>query len=638
MKTRPSNVNLTSLFLTVLSLLLVSGCGAPAGGDWAARHGMSSATYQSEFDQFKERGYRLAHVSVHGVDGQSRYAAIWEKRPGGTRKARHGMTPAEYQKEFDARKAAGYRLMLVDGHRVGGQTLFAAIWEKKGGGALAARHGMTTSEYQEEFDDFKAQGYRLTHVSGYDGGGSARYAAIWEKQSGGDWEARHGLTTDQYQEAFDQFKAEGFRLMHVDGYAIGNTDYYAAIWEKESGHPRRARHRMTSDRYQCDFDNYKYQGYRLRRVSGYTRNGSSRYAAIWENTGGWTASDIAHIDATITGFMSTYDVPGSAVAIAKDGKLVFAKGYGFADESSGERACATHLFRVASVSKPVTSVAIMKLMEEGGLGLSDTVFGTGALLGDAYGTLPYSADEEAITIQQLLEHTAGGSTWNNKNSDGASAPMFSQPSMDHEQLIGWILDTRDPNGTPGTAYDYSNFGYCVLGRVIEEITGQTYESYVQDNILGPMGIKKMRIGGDTLADRYHWEVVYHDGGSGDPYGMEVRRMDAHGGWIASAIDLTRFMVRVDGFPTKADFLEDASVTTMTTPSAVNNGYAKGWRVNTSNHWWHSGSFAGARSILVRTSGGFCWAFLVNTRKDGSLDNTMWDVVNGVSTWPDIDLF
>ena len=352
----------------------------------------------------------------------------------------------------------------------------------------------------------------------------------------------------------------------------------------------------------------------------------------------WNPSDIKHIDNTIMDFMTEFDIPGSAVAIVKDGRLVFSKGYGIANKSTGEAVEATSLFRIASISKSITSVAIMKLVEEGKLNLNDKVFGKDGILGTQYGTLPYSNNEKAITIEHLLTHTAGGEAWGNRTSD----PMFVREEMNHEQLIGWVLDTRDPSESPGTTHSYSNFGYSVLGRVIEAKTNQSYETYVQNSILKPMGITTMRIGGDNEADRYPSEVMYYKGDSfGNPYGMKVRRMDAHGGWIASAIDLTRFMVHVDGFSTKADFLNKTSIQTMTTPSSANQYYAKGWLVNPHNNWWHDGSLPGTASILVRTSGGFSWAFLVNTRTDWELhklDQMMWKAVLGVSSWPNIELF
>ncbi len=147
---------------------------------WVARHGLSSSAYQAEFNKWVGQGYRLIDVSGYAVGGKARYAAIWMKG-GGQWKARHGMTSAKYQAAVDQYKAQGYRPAQVDGYTVNGRPYFAAIWTKGGKSAWVARHGLTGAAYQAEFNKWTAQGYKLTDVSGYSQGGQARYIAIWEK-------------------------------------------------------------------------------------------------------------------------------------------------------------------------------------------------------------------------------------------------------------------------------------------------------------------------------------------------------------------------------------------------------------------------------------------------------------------------
>jgi CubicO group peptidase (beta-lactamase class C family) len=178
--------------------------------------------------------------------------------------------------------------------------------------------------------------------------------------------------------------------------------------------------------------------------------------------------------------------------------------------------------------------------------------------------------------------------------------------------------------------------------VIEKLTGKPYAEAVQEQVLGPCGISGMRIGGNTRAERAPHEVIYYDQDGNDPYGMDVRRMDSHGGWLATATDLTRFLVRVDKFPAKPDILKPATLEIMTTPSAASSGYAKGWCVNQYNNWWHMGSLPGTTTVMVRTSHQFCWAALTNTRVkgklDGDLDKLVWDMLGKITTWPGCDLF
>jgi CubicO group peptidase (beta-lactamase class C family) len=148
------------------------------------------------------------------------------------------------------------------------------------------------------------------------------------------------------------------------------------------------------------------------------------------------------------------------------------------------------------------------------------VFGFGARLGTTFGTTPYGMYITSITIQHLLQHTAGG--WTNDGMD----PMFRQPALSANDLISWTLDNRPLANPPGTNFAYSNFGYCILGRVIEAVTGQSYENWVRDNILGPSGVTDMRIAGDTGPERQWPEATYWGKDTDNPYHMRVRTCQA----------------------------------------------------------------------------------------------------------------
>ena len=237
---------------------------------------------------------------------------------------------------------------------------------------------------------------------------------------------------------------------------------------------------------------------------------------------------------------------------------------------SGEALTPDHLFRIASVTKPITSSAIFDLIERGKVKLTDRVFGRGAVLGTRFGRAPYGRWIEDITVEHLLTHTAGG--WQNDGTD----PMFRNPTMDHAALIGWTLNTLPLSHPPGAAYAYSNFGFCVLGRVIEVLSGQPgNEDAVHDRILDPCGNHRMRLAGNTLKDRESLEVRYYGQGDDNPYNMNVRRIDSHGGWLATAGNLATFAMHVDGFKTTPNILTAATIHTMVTPDTREQGLRQG---------------------------------------------------------------
>jgi len=121
-------------------------------------------------------------------------------------------------------------------------------------------------------------------------------------------------------------------------------------------------------------------------------------------------------------------------------------------------------------------------------------------------------------------------------------------------------------------------------------------------------------------------------------------MDSHGGWIASSTQLVQFLNHVAGAPGIPALLKPATIKTMTTPApaypAGDARYARGWMVrnNGAGNWWHNGSLPGTTTIMVRTSTGFCWAGLCNTRSqpsneiDAALDQLLWNMVRTVPSW------
>jgi len=633
-----NNMTFRAQFLRISLFLLIgifSSISLFAGSPWASRHGLTGAQYQSAVNEFVGAGYRIAHASAFSVGSTPFFNVIFEKVNGPGQVAKHGLTSAQYQAKAVEMKNTGYKLTLVDGYSVGTTAYYLALWDKTAAPTLKARHDMSNEEYQQEVNQNKAAGYRLLWVDGMGLNGQGNYAAIWEKVTGPEMVARHGLTAAQYQTEVNNWVPKGYRITCLSSFNVGNTDYYAFIAEKTGGPLWDARHDMNNQMYQTESDNHYYTGFKPTLVTGCS-TGAAQYAAVWENTGVWTKTDLDYLENTIEAYLKKYDVPGASIAITKNGNLVYARGFGLADKSTGEKVGTSSLFRIASVSKPITSAAIMKLTEiDANFDLVDKVFGANTLLGTTYGDdAQYSAREKAINLQMLLEHTAGGTSWANNGSD----PMFSKPSMNQAELIGDVLDNREPDFTPGTQWAYSNFGYCALGRIIEKKTGQTYQNWVKSNILAPCGITAMQIGGDTKAQKKAKEVVYYGQNGDDPYVWKIARMDAHGGWIASAIDLARFCTHVDGFANTPDILSAASINTMTTPCSVASGYAKGWKVDNSDEWWHLGSLPGTGSIMMRTSSGYTLSFVTNS-KDGNtvffsdMENMIRGFVGGVKTWP-----
>jgi CubicO group peptidase (beta-lactamase class C family) len=377
-------------------------------------------------------------------------------------------------------------------------------------------------------------------------------------------------------------------------------------------------------------------------------------------------------------FMAKHHVPGASLAVARNGRLVYARGFGHADVETRQPVLPASLFRIASVSKPFTATAVFQLVDQGKLKLSDRMV---QVLGLAPHGLKADARLERVTILELLQHRGG---WDrDKSFDPMFIPLKIARAVDVppppgpqaivQYMMGMPLDFN-----PGQRYAYSNFGYCVLGRVIERVSGQPYERYVQQHVLGPLGIRDMRIGHTLPAGRAPGEVRYYDsqnqivkGVVGETMGKDVpepdggwflEAMEAHGGWIASAVDLVRFGSAFDN-PERCAILGPEAIATMFARPPEPGGatakkkraesyYACGWdivevgphRINT----WHTGLLDGTSSILVRRFDGLVWAVLFNSDGDpkdpkgddlaGRIDGLVHEAADAVTEWPEIDLF
>lgn len=589
---------------------------------WVALHGLDSDAYQDEYDRLVADGYRLRRISGYAIDDTAYFAAIWERSNGPDWVGYHGLTDEKFQAEYEELVGRGYWPTDISCYEIAGEVRFAGVFEE-GAVTWDARYGLTGADFQATVDELGSAGLRPLRVVGYAVGGEEFYATIWEGDDGGpEWVTRHGLSSREYQKTLDELVADGFRPVDVSGYTIGGEEVYAAIFVWTDGRGWAARHGLDADDYRDALDELEADGLKPSSISAYNVDGEAAFAAVWEEPGvDLGGLDLA--DEIAQGAIDAAGVAGLSIAIAKDGELVYARAFGMADPEAGEATRPDHRFRIASISKPITAVAIMRLVESAELSLDDPVFGDAGILGNDYGTEPYSDDLESITVQHLMEHTSGGWTADDD-------PMYQRPEIAGDEFISWVLDTYPLVNTPGEVYAYSNFGYCLLGRVIEHTTGQPYDEYVIENVLAPCGISAMEIAGDTLADRRPDEVVYVGGA---PYDLPVARMDANGGWLASATDLVRFAVRVDDFATVPDILDGATIAEMTTPSAAEPSYAKGWQVDDLGNWWHIGSLDGTSTVLVRTSDGFCWAALANGNGI-DLHPVIWEMVNAVGgNWP-----
>lgn len=211
-------------------------------------------------------------------------------------------------------------------------------------------------------------------------------------------------------------------------------------------------------------------------------------------------TQLAFVAKRVERFMRELDIPGLSLAVAKNERLKFAAGYGYGNIRRREPITPQQQFRVGSVSKPITAAAVMLLVERGKLKLEQRLFGSG---GSVFGNEFVSSGSNGvyghylvdITIRNLLEHTAGG--WNNVDSD----PAWLEPEKSTTQLVEQVLAEQPLMVRPVRAWIYSNFGYQLLGHVIERVSGQSYEEFIKTNLWDKVGVHDVQVARPTLSEK-----------------------------------------------------------------------------------------------------------------------------------------
>ena len=358
---------------------------------------------------------------------------------------------------------------------------------------------------------------------------------------------------------------------------------------------------------------------------------------------GYSSAELEAVDRAVMTYLQQQAIPGASVAVVKDGKLIHARGYGFADPETGRTADPFTIFRYGSVSKPITAIAAMKLIEEGLLSLDQEPF-------EMLSHLPVIPGEtedprlKNITLEQLMTHSGGWNT--NRNVDGEVWRAVSQlGKRDDAEMFRYGRSV--PLATdPGTGYSYSNYATQTVGLLIEHVTRTDYEKWVQDNLMQPLGISDVQFGKTALADREPNEARYQrangyfpdiDDGAMDYYG-------ASGSWIGRATDLLRLLDGVEGRAGLGPLLQPSTIDLMLErPSfypANGNYYAKFWQVTPSGDdasWSHAGLADGAFAYLWRLPNGVSYTILLNQSPPGpwpDLRNTL----NAINEWPEADYY
>jgi CubicO group peptidase (beta-lactamase class C family) len=618
--------------------------GGPA---WVAVHGIDAAEYQTFFNTWTSQGYAPVLVSATGPIANAVFAAVFEQGIQGPWQARHGIPtgPVNQGGSFNYLNSSfAAQNLYIRSFAIYGDSnnrYYAAVWHSNPGYVKWHVHPADpAADYQATFNaetqlpGYGLHGYRPAYVAL---SADQTYCSVFKDDVVGPWVARHGMTSAEYQTEFNQQTASGNYPICVQGGGTTANAVYAAIFAAQDI-PSVRQWTVTGAAVPSlaafDAAFQQFMQTNAVRAAQFTisKNGSVLLARAytWAEPGyRITQTSDRFLLASCSkmfceqAIQTLYDsgvLKPPTLVIKPNGNEVPAVGDLVQGNNSGATGTVSvihgNTLTLTSVKGTFTTSDTAATMSSSG--------GTVAVVGYAPSTAAYPllgfshpADprSDTITIQQLLDHEGGYNDGTN-----TSLPSTSDPTYDM-RTVALALGLNRPvqkldvakymygqplQYAPGTNSAYSNYGYLLLSAVAEQITGMPYFNYVQEKVLAPLGITEVLLSSTEAQQRDPSEAICEDQGLGlDPMNItsnllipavyggdgQIKEVAAGcAGLAASATALTQFI-------------------------HINLVWGNGPRPSGSGNWWlgRTGSTPGASTEAASLGSGIDWAYVINTR-------------------------
>ncbi|HET9898352.1 MAG TPA: serine hydrolase [Streptosporangiaceae bacterium] len=606
-----------------------------SGPAWVAIHGVDAAGYQSFFTKWSDEGYYPVLVSATGAADDAVFASVFEQGNPGVWAGRHGMTPADFAAASASALANGQVLRSFSIYGTSADRRYAAIWHPNPTFVKSTLNAAeTASAYQTTFNaaiqlpGVYLNAWRPAYVAL---SGDGTYCSVFKDDFVGPWAARHGLSGSDYQAFFNQQVAEGYYPIVVQGGGTTAAPIYAAIFAKQdvpyarkwtvTGSPVAAL--APVDQAVRTF--MQANGVRAAQVA-IAKNGTMRSSRgyTWAEPG----YRLTHpTDRFLLASCSKMFCEAAIQSLYNSGKLhpptLTVKPAGtekpvVGDTVTGNKTGATAVvtavngdtLTLASVLNTFTTADTAATMSNSGGTVAVLAYRPGTkvypLLGFSHPADPRS---DSITVQQLLDHQGGYDDGRNPKYPYAPDPTYNMRQIG--QALGHAVATKLDVATymygqrlqfaPGTDSAYSNYGYLLLGAVVEKVTGMSYHAYLAQAVLQPAGITEVEVFPTRAAGRTAQQAIAEDPGLGlDPLDL------------ASALYIPCVYggdgeINEVGDPNDGTGASAQAMARLVHTHAVwgNGGRAAGYA--------RAGSTPGASTWAESRWDGIDWAYAVNTR-------------------------
>jgi CubicO group peptidase (beta-lactamase class C family) len=656
----------------VLAAVAAFAGTAAATGQIVTYQGVSSAAHQAQFATLPAQGYRLISLAVAGGLASPTYAAVWEQVGGPGWASRADMTPSQYVAQRTTWLGLGYRPKVITAAGSGADTVLAAVFVADGATVTGDHAYGSLTALNDACELARAQGRIPVSIDVYGPDRTPLFAAVFEPNpSGTAWGHEFDGSHAQWLVTYGAHTSADARLR-----CLGMSDHqdYVSVFYDDRVGTTAMRSDATPAAFATQAATLANSGYGAHCIaaggSGSTLRIAGAFAAQRQPSPrtftrtGQSRPEFAAFDAYMQSRMTSRGVRAGSIAITRHGRLVYARGYTWA-EAGYPITQPTSLFRVASVAKVSTAIAIHELVERG-----TTSYLTRP---QAELNIPYGAATGGdprftnVTVQHCLEYLSGlpRNYYGGEIAEwwaAATQTPLSLPTT-RARAEAWT-GTVSLRSTPGSVTQYGNVPHFLLGQIVEDRTGQPFETWLQSNIHQPLGITRARVAASTRSQLAADETLSHvpvlelapselhsdQRPLAVQYGADLLLKAASGGLAYSTVDSVRLLAGVLDLGDDSPIAEAAARAEMTARHTFIPGAPEGlpqicplsmsWEARSNGVFAYKkgGTLSSASSEVVWRTDGIAIAVFFNlgdAHADTGLLNTY---AEQVTTWPSDDLF
>lgn len=547
---------------------------------WLSVRNMTSEQYSEFFDEKSREGYMVVDVEVDEVEGEQRVGAVWQRNLDGRNWiALRNMTATEFEENNNQFRTDGYRLIDQEVYLLSGIQFFTAVWiENVEVLDWISYHDKTSEEFADLFTRYRDDGFMMIDIDAYALTVGLRYSAVWVENSEGlAWQEWRDMTSDGFSEKFEELRYE-YRMIDLESYSHNGVQFYAGIWVENLDNRFWVVWRdMTAKSFGDKWLELQDAGYRLINYEIYETQSGWRYAGVWRQNGTrpvWQFKD--EVNTLVEDYADENSVPGMSVVVYHNGQFVYMRGLGMANVEGEVIAQSRTIYRTASIAKGIAGVLGVLLSEKDLLDLE-------APVQDYIAGIP---NFHTYMVDQTITNRSGLGHYPHYPSIGGQFDTAYEAGQE-------LWDIFPAWSEPGSAYLYSTHAYTFFGAAMEGAVSGSIGNIYETHLWAPFTLNSMLPEDRSVPHKFRASLYNTDNLEVTADNLSWKTLG--GGFETSTYDLVRFAVMLMNNSILDD---DATELLWSAPDNLRQ-YAFGW--DTGQHFSRviakSGAQNGARSHI-----------------------------------------